>query len=77
MVTKEDLKVGVIFSASNQTNFDSKYKIVEHHGNYCYFYNVENPDYILTTYTFNKILDFINDGTWKLEKPKENCYELW
>jgi hypothetical protein len=76
MVTKEDLKVGVIFSASNQTNFDSKYKIVEHIGNECIFINIDNNS-TFRDYTFNKILDFINSGKWRLEKPKENIYELW
>lgn len=77
MVTKEDLKIGIVFTASNQTNFDSKYKIVEHSGTYCYFHNLNNPDYMFTTYTFSQILDFINSGTWRLEGFEENIYELW
>ena len=76
MVTKEDLKIGVVFSTSKQTSFDSKYKIVEHDGNYCYFYNLKNPNSIFKTYTFDKILDFINSGTWRIENT-ENIYELW
>lgn len=77
MVTEEDLKVGVIFSISNVTNFDSKYKIVEHSGEYCYFYDLTTPDYMFTTYTFSQILDFINSGTWRLEGFEKNIYELW
>lgn len=74
MVTENDLKVGVEFQASKQTNFDFTYKITEIVENKVSFINIKSNEKF-RGYAIADILSYINKNIWRL-KPN-TIYELW